>query len=697
MHNLTQWRSIMFSKYYKQIFASFSLVLLVSCSGAGLGKDNKDEVRSRNFLLAGLALNNRSSKVPNVTNLSFTEIGIPTTAEDKLAIKFAPKASVSFDTGEVKEYSLDYKTLYRSGDKDSAGNEVGKIKTAAGADLTFSDGSSTASNQPDANNLFFKNGKYYLLTHYEGYPGAMYTAELTRKSDGTFSVNKFSNVDFGPNSGTVFNCAATLSPWGTHLGGEEDYNFDGYVFGNLDLASANGIVSGSSPNVGKCNANGTAIPTSVSPAWTGYTDPFTCPALFNMKAYLGVANFSDMNAYKYGKVLEIDYSDAGVPKVTKRHALGKFTPELAQVMPDNKTVYMSDDGDYAGLYMFIADKEKDLSAGTIYMAKWQQTDSTGGGKANLKWIKLDSSNDAAIETIINKNINTIDIWDYASPATCPTTHKLTRSGLTSQNQCIRLRDTTNGSTLSSKFANATEVKRAAAFLETRRYGAYLGATVEFAKEEGIAYNADKNVLYITMSRIERGMLNTATDPANDIQLAENLCGTVYELKLSASQLDLSNGAINSSYTATEMASIPKLTGTKLNTGEEFATENFCSPNGLANPDGISYLKGMLIVGEDTDRHYNNMVWAYDTRKDTITRIMTMPVGGEHTGGFAPFEQDGRLYLFANIQHPLQDTPRNTVGTIAGTPVATATADQKRGYIGYVFGLPSMNLNLPNSK
>ncbi|MDX1960580.1 MAG: DUF839 domain-containing protein [Leptospiraceae bacterium] len=674
----------------KQILAFCIMMILSTCTELGLSSKKSNN----NALLAGLFV--LSQQIPDVTNIEFTEIGIASTAEEKISIRTTPKAKVTFANGEVKEYPLEYKTLYRSGDKDSAGTEVGKIKTAAGADLVFSDGSSTASAQPDANTLFYKGGKYYLLTHFEGYPGAMYSAELTKNSDGTFKVNKYSNVDFSSKAGTVFNCAATLSPWGTHLGGEEDYNFDGYVFGNFDIASASNIVAGGTANVGKCNANGTAIATNVSPAWSGYSDPFTCPALFNMKTYQGVANFTDLNPYKYGKIVEIEYSDAGAPKITKRHVLGKFTPELASVMTDNKTVYMSDDGDYAGLYMFIADKEKDLSAGTMYMAKWIQTDATAAGKANIRWIKLASGNDAEIETIINKNINTTDIWDYASTTSCPATHKLLRAGFTSQNSCIRLRDGSNGSTLSSKFSSASEVQKAAAFLETRRYGSFLGATTEFSKEEGIAYNADKNVLYIAMSRIERGMRDTSTDPANDVKLTENLCGAVYELKLGGSQTDLSGGAINSSFVGTEMFGITKLTGTKLNVGEEFASENFCSPKGIANPDGINYLKGILFVGEDTDRHYNNMVWAYDTKKDTLTRIMTLPVGGENTGGFSPFEQDGRTYLFANIQHPLQDKPRDANGTTLVTGVDTASADQKRGYVGYIHGLPILKLNSPNN-
>jgi len=41
-------------------------------------------------------------------------------------------------------------------------------------------------------------------------------------------------------------------------------------------------------------------------------------------------------------------------------------------MPDEKTVYLADDGANVGFFMFIADKRGDLSAGILYAAQWQQ-------------------------------------------------------------------------------------------------------------------------------------------------------------------------------------------------------------------------------------------------------------------------------------------------------------------------------------
>ncbi|WP_236692956.1 hypothetical protein [Aneurinibacillus tyrosinisolvens] len=69
---------------------------------------------------------------------------------------------------------------------------------------------------------------------------------------------------------------------------------------------------------------------------------------------------------------------------------GIWTPCAGSLspMPDNRTVYMGDDGSYTMMFMYVADKTKDLSAGTLYAARWKQTGDQNGGSANLEWVKL---------------------------------------------------------------------------------------------------------------------------------------------------------------------------------------------------------------------------------------------------------------------------------------------------------------------
>ena len=70
---------------------------------------------------------------------------------------------------------------------------------------------------------------------------------------------------------------------------------------------------------------------------------------------------------------------------------------------------------------------------------------------------------------------------------------------------------------------------AAAFLETRRYAAYVGATVEFEKFEGVTVNAADKKVCVAMTRMRSGMQDVPADPANDIKLPRNDAGAVYKM------------------------------------------------------------------------------------------------------------------------------------------------------------------------
>jgi DNA polymerase III alpha subunit len=72
------------------------------------------------------------------------------------------------------------------------------------------------------------------------------------------------------------------------------------------------------------------------------------------------------------------------------------------------------------------------------------------------------------------------------------------------------------------------MEKAAAFLETRRYAALLGATTEFTKMEGVTHNAKDKKTYVVISRVEGGMTDIATDPQNDIRVARNDGGAISE-------------------------------------------------------------------------------------------------------------------------------------------------------------------------
>ena len=54
------------------------------------------------------------------------------------------------------------------------------------------------------------------------------------------------------------------------------------------------------------------------------------------------------------------------------------------------------------LFMFVADKEGDLSSGTLYAAIWKQTSGFGGDAAQLDWINLGKAKDHQIKRRSNE-------------------------------------------------------------------------------------------------------------------------------------------------------------------------------------------------------------------------------------------------------------------------------------------------------
>ena len=138
----------------------------------------------------------------------------------------------------------------------------------------------------------------------------------------------------------------------------------------------------------------------------------------------------------------------------KHYCLGRISHELVQVMPDNRTVLMGDDATNGGLFMFVADKAKDLSAGTLYVAKLGagfSIDPAAPG-ASLSWIKLGHATSAEIEKLAD-TLKPADIMSVSK--TDPQRRRATR----------RSSPTAPPTGSSSK----PGMEKAAAFLETHRY------------------------------------------------------------------------------------------------------------------------------------------------------------------------------------------------------------------------------------
>lgn len=561
-------------------------------------------------------------------NVKFLGVDAPSTDAEKRQILVA-EAVV-----DGKVYGGQYNSFARSGEVIS-GITFGQLVDQSGSVLLENDGSVKVSDSNEFTSLLPIGKKLFSVSQFESRPGAMFLMELNQNKDtGALSVSSLSQIDQSGFDGGWTHCAGSVTPWTTHLASEE------------------------------YEPNAKEMPTNVEAAADGYTsgmlDYFTDP--------------TSWNPYFYGWNIEVEVAENATVTTNKHYAMGRLAFELAKVMPDSKTVYMTDDGTNVGLYLFIADTAGDLSAGTVYAAKWNQTDSSGAGAADLTWISLGHANDAEISDVVHgtngqTKVAFTDIFDAVDPVA-----QACASGYTSINvggigqECLKVK---------------TGMEKIASRLETRRYAALMGATTEFRKEEGVTYDSKRHKLYVAMSNVTKGMMAGSSNDVggpDDIQIdTANSCGAVYQLDLGK------DNAIGSSYVAKNMyglvegrpvsGSDPQVAGYEAN--------NSCHINGIAEPDNLAYMSGydQLIIGEDTGSgHQNDVIWAYDFDADALTRIQTTPYGSETTSPYWYPNINGWSYLTSVVQHPYGESDQSE----------DTGAGEARAYTGYIGPFPAVN-------
>ena len=236
-----------------------------------------------------------------------------------------------------------------------------------------------------------------------------------------------------------------------------------------------------------------------------------------------------MNPYDYGYVFEVQVHEDGSYDANKWYSTGRRSNELAYILPDEKTMYLSDDGTNVVFQMFVADEPRNFSSGTLYAAKFkQQTDGSKGGTFAMEWIDLGWAQSSDIEEAA-KTLQFSDIFELEEPVVDFSTRPYTAvcsAGFTAVNT-------------GSAGVECLKVKQGmdiiASRLESRRYSALLGATTEFTKLEGITFDSKRNLLYAAISDIKNGMEdnNVKYDIGgeNDIKVSYNKCGCVYTLEL----------------------------------------------------------------------------------------------------------------------------------------------------------------------
>jgi len=407
---------------------------------------------------------------------------------------------------------------------------------------------------------------------------------------GKLTLVKYHNVDTSSVNALWITCGASLSPWGTHLSSEE-YEPD---------------------------------------AFTAATDAQF--RAFSLNVY---GSDTTANPYNYGHLPEVTVNVDGTASIKKHYCMGRISHELVQVLGDNRTVLMGDDATNSGYFIFVADKEKDLSAGTLYVAK------VGAGfsldplaaAAPLTWIKLGSATSAEIRALAT-SIKPTDIMDVkSSDPKDPTYTKVAANG---RIEWLKLKP---------------GMEKAAAFLETHRYAALVGASMGFTKMEGTTVNLRDKVAYSALANCNASMIagNALNVPGNGISIPKILtAGAIMALNLKGGQKDTAGAAIDSDWMPVDTKA--------LLVGEDIAADalgNTANPNKIASPDNIKFSEKMrtLFIGEDSGNHVNNFLWAYNIDTKVLARVLSTPAGAESTGLHAVDDINGFTYIMSNFQHP----------------------------------------------
>ena len=597
-------------------------------------------------LLSGCATRANQS-AGNYLSTSFTATPLQTDLAARATTTVAASMNVHLRDGSTQSYALSYQPFFLSGQmvpRQGGGTILAGgyydihnrpiMDTSAGNRQFFSDCPDGTSllKLPDAKVAGVKGNPVFAVVQFEytskdqagddAY-GALPSpiAVLTLDQDphtGKLSLVQYHNVDTSKVHGLWITCGASLSPWNTHLSSEE-YEPDAQFIEDVRWFKA-----------------------------------------FSKHTF---GDENSANPYHYGHLPEVTVHADGSASIRKHYCLGRISHELVQVMPDQRTVLMGDDYTNGGLFMFVADRERDLSSGTLYVAKVGpgfSLDPAAPG-APLQWIRLGHATSDEIEQLAD-TLKPSDIMSASK--TDPGDASYTKIYVDGKANWIKLKP---------------GMEKAAAFLETHRYANLVGASMAFTKMEGTTVNVRDKVAYSALQNIQASMVqgHKAWRADTNVGVPKALvAGGILAHDLDGGQRDTDGRRIASAW-------VPVRTRTLL-TGEDIAPDalgNKANPDRIGNPDNLKFSEKMrtLFIGEDSSMHVNNFLWAYNVDTKQLSRLMSLPSGAESTGLHAVDEINGWTYIMSNFQHPGEKVK-------AGALKAKIDANYNDGYsaaVGYL--------------
>jgi secreted PhoX family phosphatase len=622
-----------------------------------------------------------AGNVTRVSNVQLTETMAPTRASEAVKVLDKSQLVLTDDKGTTSVTPLKFNVLFHPG--EVIGSSVAAlirnvnskpIKKSLPANYGIKADGPFYSNSPTANMFLHsgKSSKTFLLTLYDSQqegeskatqilnlygklPGTAELAEIEKPADGgRLKAAETTNVEAKDLRGLWFPTGAVKTGWNTALVSEAKEP-DAQYFQTRPLELAN----------------------------------------LYMKTTGKVAKKDGGNPYDYGYRLEISLDKDNTPVAQAHYALGRLSGSAVALMPDNRTVFITDDAYNGGFFMFVADKASDLSAGTLYAAKWRHVQDDYSGAGFFGWMRLEHASDSEIKKLLDGGIQFGDIFDvinekkYLSAPDKYKDYKLAviypffedKSGNT--REYLRLKP---------------GMEKAAAFLESRRYAQYIGATTEFSFIRDMTYNAAENKLYLAVNEVAPPMRPSAKDDNNnnsaeqdDVRFAgtdEDLrCGMILESRMGEKLKDSADTPIDSKYVA--LATLPILLGQSKNKMMiEYQSYDKCDTNRVANPGSLAYDGSLhlLFIGEDSKNHMNNFLWAYDRKTRQLTRILSAPATAAITGLKLHTIGDSE-YLFMNYQQPA--TYANIKEYTGELKAVLRKNTDKRASIGYLGPIPKV--------
>ena len=187
-----------------------------------------------------------------------------------------------------------------------------------------------------------------------------------------------------------------MTPWETHLGSEE-YEPDAKAF-----------YSGGDTGSGVRD-------------FLRYFDVYKPDGIFTWEE----AQAGGWYPYRYGYPWETKVNADFTETTTKLYTHGRLAYEMSYVMPDEKTVYGTDDGTNVMFSMFIANQAGNIHEGTAYCAKYTQTSSANieaiHWTADIEWIAAPVATAAELEAVIETTTfaDLFESEDCNNDGSCP--------------------------------------------------------------------------------------------------------------------------------------------------------------------------------------------------------------------------------------------------------------------------------------